>query len=181
MHRLQLVAFIFLAAILVVAIYSPIRFVSENDRALALAPFGYTYQAKPFTGIVYNISRQWRPLRLTFVSDGKLNGADIHWYDNGQRSIERHYAAGMESGEHKAWFQDGAVKFFKTFVAGVPHGEFYEWHSNGQLAQYVLFDHGKELAAKSWTAGGKPFYNYVWDENFRIGLQGDRFCSPRKR
>ncbi len=186
MHRLQLVfaAFFLVLSAAVVAVYlhlAPIQIVDEFDRELELATLGYNYRGQAFTGIVYHFLKPFSLERLTFIYKGKRHGADIAWFDNGQRSIERHYDHGLEVGEHKAWYQDGSVKYFKSFVEGVAHGEFFDWHSNGQLAQFILFDHGREVAAKSWTAGGKPFYNYLWDGNSRIGLQGDRFCSPKKR
>jgi hypothetical protein len=162
------------------ALLTQIHFVRSSERQLALAPWGYNYAGRPLTGIVFDTFSKLNLSRLEFIFNGKREGISIQWFENGQRSIERHYAHGLETGVHKAWYEDGSVRSLKTFAEGLPNGEFFEWHSNGTLAQYVVYDHGRELRAKSWTAGGKPFYNYVWRDQARIGLEGDRFCSPKR-
>jgi hypothetical protein len=162
----------FLSGVRVVGLYSP---------DLQVIPFGYQYQGHPLTGFVYELYPGYRLAKLTVLFRGKRQGPEIHWYENGQRWIERHYRNGLEVGIHRAWYPDGEVKFLKTFSdQGLPHGEFYAWHNNGKLAEYVRFDQGKEVATKSWTGGGKPFYNYILRDGHRVGLQGDTFCEPRK-
>ena len=159
----------------------PVQVLKVESKDLALAPFGYTYKGKEFSGVVYDFYPNSKISKLTFIYKGKRHGPDIQWHVNGQRFIEQHYHHGQEVGQHKAWYEDGSVKYFKNFREGLPHGEFYEWHNSGQLAQFVVYENGKELAAKSWTAGGKPFYNYVWYKDQTIGLRGDTFCSPVKK
>jgi len=157
-----------------------VRCVNLNSKKLSVIPYGFQYDQEPFTGIVYS----WEGdhlASLVFVLNGLRHGPDIQWYANGQRFIERHYDFGVESGQHKAWYENGNVRSLKSFENGMAHGEFFEWHSNGQASQFIVYDHGKEVAAKSWTAGGKPFYNYVWLNGSRIGLEGDRFCLPPQK
>jgi hypothetical protein len=162
----------FSAGVRAVGLYSP---------DLQVIPFGYQYQHRPLTGIVYEFYRGHGLAKITVLFRGKRHGPEIHWYDNGQRWIERHYRDGLETGIHRAWYPDGSVKFLKSFSnEGVPHGEFYAWHSNGRLAEYTRFVNGQEIATKSWTGGGKPFYNYIWRNGKRVGLQGDTYCEPRK-
>jgi len=172
--------FLALGIVALITIALPFRVVNERSPYLRLAPFGFSYQGAPLTGMIYGFHDAWRVSRFTMLKQGKLHGVDQQWYLNSQQSIERHYEDGLEVGVHKAWYEDGKVRFLKNFVKGVAHGEFYEWHENGQLAQFVIYDFGREVAAKSWTAGGKPFYNYVWDKQKPIGLRGDTYCSPRK-
>jgi antitoxin component YwqK of YwqJK toxin-antitoxin module len=182
MHRLQLIVILALAVLAVLYVsVGPIRLVPIHSAGLALAPYGYSYVGKPFTGVVYERGSGYHLLMFTTVYKGLRHGPDIQWYASGNRFIERHYYYGRATGVHKAWFENGRIRSFKTYRNGEPDGEFYEWHSNGQLAQFILYRQGKEVAAKSWTAGGKPFYNYVWNEGRPVGLQGDAFCSPRKR
>lgn len=186
MHRLQLIkiSIVLVIAASIVSVFllaGPIRFMAVSAPGLSLSPLGFSYDKKPFTGAVYQRASTGRFLQLTFLWRGKRHGADIQWFGNGRRSIERHYRNGLEVGTHKAWYQDGSVKSLKVFADGVAHGKFYDWHSNGRLAQFVIYEHGREVAAKSWTAGGKPFYNYVWNDHAPIGVQGDRFCSPKKK
>ena len=172
-------AFLFLTAAYI--FFAPVRLVKEGAKGLTLAAFGYSFGEKQFSGVVYDTHQDSQLARITFLLHGKRHGPELQWYANGQRFIERYYRQGLEVGTHKAWYEDGSVKFLKNFHAGLPHGEFYDWHPNGQLAQFVVFENGKEVAAKSWTAGGKPFYNYVWHGEQTIGLRGDTFCSPLKK
>lgn len=157
--------------------FTNIRVVDVDSKSLSVVPNGFHFLQEPFSGAVYS----WQGNHLSslvFVVNGLRHGPDLQWYANGQRFIERHYEFGNESGLHKAWYEDGQVRSLKSFKNGLAHGEFFEWHSNGQPSQLIVYENGKEVAAKSWTAGGKPFYNYVWYNGSRIGLEGDRFCLP---
>ncbi len=159
----------------------PIRIVNEDSIQLKMSAFGYTYNRKPFTGFVYKINQNFQPKKITFLLNGNRHGPEILWYQSGHKFIERHFKNGLESNSHKAWYENGQIKFFKTFQNGLAEGEFFQWHTNGQLAEWILFKNGIEKAAKSWTFNGKPFYNYIWSDNQRVGLLGDQFCSPRKK
>lgn len=174
--RILIVGATFFVAALFLS-FGSIRFVPENSPDLKMIPFGYSYKGGQFTGAIFSFS-DWKLSRLTLIWSGLRHGPDIQWYPNGQRFIERHYRYGKEFGTHKAWYENGRVKSLKVFKAGVPDGEFFDWHPNGQVAQFVVFKAGREVAAKSWTSGGKPFFNYVWSDQKTIGLQGDSFCSP---
>lgn len=153
--------------------------VPQSSPELQVTPEGYTYRGKPFGGIIYILRDNFWPTKIALFYQGKRHGAEIHWYPNGQRWIERQYEEGREKGTHMAWYPDGSVKYIKHFHQGKPHGDFMDWHSNGTLSQFVRYEHGREIAAKSWTAGGKPFYNYTWRNGERVGIEGDSFCSPR--
>ncbi len=160
--------------------FGNVRLVKSGAKDLTVVPMGFQFNQKPLTGAVY-IWEAGRLSSLILVWNGLRHGPDIQWYANGQRFVERHYRHGMEWGIHKAWYEDGSVRSLKSFEGGQAHGEFFEWHSNGQPSQFIVYDHGKEIAAKSWSAGGKPFYNYVWRNGSRIGLEGDRFCLPPQK
>lgn len=118
--------------------------------------------------------------QLAFYWDGKKAGIELHWYSNGQLWTERRYSNGLEDGVTRAWFPSGHVKYLKHFSRGLAHGEFWAWYDNGQVALYALYDHDREVTYKAWTWNGTPFYNYVWKNGEKVGLQGDDFCKPRK-
>lgn len=182
MHRLQLrkhagkifLAFLGGAGFCYLASFA----VPQASPELEVTPLGYRYRGRPFTGLTYVLYPSRLPAKLAFFRSGKRQGPEIHWYRNGQRWMERHYDEGLEVGTHKVWYPDGAVKSLKQFSQGMPHGDFLDWHSNGVPALFIHYEKGTEVTAKSWTAGGKPFYNYLWREGRRVGLEGDAFCSP---
>jgi hypothetical protein len=184
MHRMlrKALAAFALGVILLIGTFwlAPVRFVGAYSSKLSVVPFGFHYDQKPFYGVVYSVY-EGSLSSLIFVWEGLRHGPDLQWYDNAQLFVERHYQHGLESGTHKAWYKDGRVKSLKSFRNGKAHGESFEWYTNGHPSQFILYDQGREVAAKTWTSGGKPFYNYVWNEGKRIGLEGDRFCSPLKR
>lgn len=184
MHRMQLklisIAAVVAAVSLVSLLVGPFHFVRESEEGLSPASFGYSFQGAPFSGVIFGYHSTGGLSRLSMVFKGKNHGMDLRWFPNGQRSVERYYRDGLETGTHKTWYEEGKPKSLKTFDSGKAHGEHYEWHPNGQLAQFARFDRGAEVAAKSWTSGGKPFFNYVWKDQARLGLLGDSFCTPAK-
>ena len=181
MHRLQLKLlglFIFLGLILWAT--QSVHIIRLGNPDLKLAPLGYTFRLKPLSGVVFD-SSSWNLLHLGFSWNGKRIGPEWQWYENGKNFVSSFYREGVEHGAQRAWFPDGKPKYWKNFRDGIAHGEFYEWHANGSLAQFIRYEEGTEVAAKSWTSGGKPFYNYVRSADSQIGIKGDRFCSPSKK
>lgn len=170
-----------IAASVFVYKFKDYKVVSLSSSRISMSAFGYLYDQKPFSGLIYQKRAGFGLSRLLSIKEGLRHGFDYQWYDNGQMFIERHYVGGFEDGEHKAWYEDGSVRSYKVFKNGLANGDFFEWHSNGKLAQYIRYKDGTELAAKSWTSGGKPFYNYVWKQEETVGIRGDRFCSPPKK
>ena len=159
----------------------PLRIVSLQSKSVAMSSEGYVLNGKIFSGLLYQLSQENRLLRMLTVHKGRLHGFDIQWYPNGQRFVEKYYRDGREVGVHKSWYANGNVQYYKTFQDGVAHGDFFEWHTNGQVSSFIKYDQGAEVAVKTWTFKGKPFYNYVWSKNSKVGLQGDKFCAPRKK
>ena len=76
------------------------------------------------------------------------------------------------------WYEDGSVKSLRTYIDGVIDGEMWTWHPNGNLADFNLYDHGKEITHKSWVFDGTPFYNYVYQDGKKVGMLGGEFCRP---
>ena len=157
-----------------------VQIISLSSKDLKRVPKGFLFKDQVFTGLIYDFHSNRKLSDLAFVLRSKKHGYELQWYDSGQRFIERHFWLGDQSGTHYAWFENGNVRSIKKFKDGVADGDFFDWHPNGQLAQFIHYERGIEISAKSWTARGKPFYNYVWFEGSRLGFEGDTFCSPRK-
>jgi antitoxin component YwqK of YwqJK toxin-antitoxin module len=176
-------------AILLIVISTVIFFVDRklnfqitklNSKDLSVKAFGFDFKKKPFTGLIYNVNEQKNIDKIIFILNGLRHGSEIHWYENGQRWVERNYKLGLEEGLQKTWYPDGTPFSFKSFKDGQPNGEFFEWFKDGKISSFVKYVNGTEVVAKTWTGSGKPFYNYTWKNKERIGLLGDRYCTKLK-
>lgn len=176
-NKLLLLACVLLA---VLAWTENIQVISLSSKDLKVVPKGFLYKNKVFSGLIYDFHSTGMLSALGFAIRGQKHGPEIQWYPSGQRFIQRNFYLGEPAGTHYSWYENGAAQSVKEFSNGVPNGEFFDWHHNGQLSQFIKYQQGQEISAKSWTSRGKPFYNYVWSNGQRKGLEGDSFCSPTK-
>lgn len=177
MHRLQLTVVGFAAVISLLTT----QFVLVADDLALLKSGGDIRQGdQPFTGVVVQVFSPLQIKKLAFYWQGKKNWNEYFWHSNGQLAEVRSYTNGTPIGKHRGWHPDGRVKYYKEYVNGQPVGEGWSWHGNGQVATYIRYSQGEEVAFKSWTNDGKPFYNHVWDQGRKVGYEGGGFCKPRK-
>ena len=98
--------------------------------------------------------------QLKFVEnkneDGKRDGLSTHWYENGQKSIERTFKDGKMDGLWTRWYENGQNKTETTFKDGKGNGLATSWHENGQKDSEGTFKNGKPNGlVTSWHANGQ--------------------------
>jgi antitoxin component YwqK of YwqJK toxin-antitoxin module len=157
-----------------------VQVISLSSKDLKIVPKGFLYEDQVFSGVIYDFHSTGMLSALTFVVRSQKHGPEIQWYSSGQKFIQRQFYFGEQAGVHYSWYENGSVQSIKRFSNGLPDGDFFDWHPNGQVSQFIRYQQGQEISAKSWSSRGKPFYNYVWSEGSRLGLEGDSFCSPTK-
>ncbi|HJP76361.1 MAG TPA: hypothetical protein VJ914_18985 [Pseudonocardiaceae bacterium] len=101
----------------------------ESERVL--------YQGEPFTGEVVETDEDGVVIRLNNYLDGK------------------------EEGAQREWFNDGMLRSEYHATGGLPTGESREWHENGRLARRQEFDqYGHLRVREDWdehgVADGEP-------------------------
>lgn len=139
------------------------------------------YNSEPYTGISYKFYGQtWKLYKIQFFWQGKQELTEHRWFRNGKKWQEIHYQQGKRHGFHKSWYSSGKVQFIKHFQHDMASGEFWGWHSNGVVSDFHYFIHGKQVVYKSFISDGKPFYNYVYRDEKRVGMQGGNYCKVKK-
>ena len=95
----------------------------EDERVL--------YQGVPFTGEVVETDE-----------DGVVIGLNT-------------YLDGRENGPQRAWYDDGTPRSEYQATAGVPTGESHRWHWNGKLARRQQYDEfGVVRLREVWDVDG---------------------------
>ena len=77
-------------------------------------------------GVVYN---EFGDIGL--FKNGKREGLNKIWYDDGQIMSKRKYKNGKWVGLHKVWYENGQLKFEGSFKEGVIDGLRKIWYENG--------------------------------------------------
>ena len=68
-----------------------------------------------------------------FYRDGKLEGEEKAWWENGQLEYQTVYKDGKREGEQKGWWDNGQPRYQEFYKDGKREGE-QRWDRNGSLA-----------------------------------------------
>ncbi|GGZ82759.1 toxin-antitoxin system YwqK family antitoxin [Algibacter mikhailovii] len=136
------------------------------------------YNTSPFNGVLRSSYASGAVKRQVNYRDGKKDGSEIQWSENGNKLIERYYAQGVKRGIHKAWWDHGILKFEYHFNdRGEYHGEMKEWYESGQPLRAFNYVNGKEDGAQRlWKPDGSIKANYEVVHGERFGLIGLKKC-----
>ena len=86
---------------------------------------------EPYSGWAKGMYDSGQAKGLGQFKDGKQDGLEMRWRENGQKSYE-------------ATYKDGELDGLRT-----------RWHENGQKKSEITFKDGKELSAKYWNRKGE--------------------------
>ena len=110
--------------------------------------------------------------------DGKPDGLQTHWYENGHMKFKETYKDGKKDGLFTQWYENGQMKLKETYKDGEPDGlltNWYEngqmkskgtskdgkidglvifWYENGQKSGEGTFKDGKRVSSKEWNEDG---------------------------
>lgn len=144
-------------------------------------PWDTTVDKKPFSGITYKFhANSWHLYKIQFFWEGRQEMTEHRWFANSIKWQELEFKNGLRHGVHKGWYNTGKVQFYKTYVDDKVHGEFWGWHPNGEVSDYHVFHHGEQIVYKSFIGDGKPYFNYVYRNGKRVGLQGGDYCKSKQ-
>lgn len=148
------------------------------EKKISRAPFGFAYDRKPFSGIIYSRHSNGRLARLNFLWRGRFALKEYFWFANGQIYQLRNYSNGRPHGEYKVWFSDGKPRSISHYRNGAKDGEAWGWNHDGSTASFSLHENGEEKVVKNFFPSGKPFRNYLHAGNLVYGFKGERLCDP---
>ena len=88
--------------------------------------------------------------------DGKLDGLETGWYENGQMKSEGTFKDGKIDGLLTGWYENGQKKNEFTFKDGKYDGLFTSWYENGQKEIEETYKDGEWISGKRWNEDGSP-------------------------
>lgn len=133
---------------------------------------------KKYSGFLLEISPTHDTLSAEGYINGMLSGVCKKWYPNNRLKEEREYIDGKKNGRQVAYWENGRKRFEFTAKNDAYEGEFKEWGEDGHLFHLANYVNGQEEGAqKMWYNNGKIRANYVIIKGKRYGLLGTKNCK----
>ncbi len=152
--------------------------VYDSNENLRLDNGVLLYKTAPFNGVLMSNYNSGTIKCKVEYRDGRKDGSENQWFENGNKQVERFYAKGFKVGIHRSWWDNGMIKFEYHFNdKGQYHGEMKEWYQSGQLLRAFNYVNGKEDGSqKLWKPDGNIKANYQVVNGERFGLIGLKKC-----
>lgn len=137
----------------------------------------YLNQQK-FSGYLFDLFPNKDTASVEGYCDGKLSGICRKWFPNKQLMEERFYSQGRKNGKQIAYWDNGNKRFEFVAENDAYQGELKEWSFDGRLSHLGHFKDGQEEGSqKMWYDTGKIRANYVIKNGKRYGLLGTKNCK----
>jgi TonB C terminal/MORN repeat variant len=91
--------------------------------------------------------------------EGKKNGMENWWYENGTKKYEANNLHGIREGKFTAWYSDGKPWYEGFESHGRPESTLTYWHPNGQMKSRALFRDGFQLERHDFDEQGNAIDN----------------------
>ena len=111
---------------------------------------------------------------------GKEEGWQYTYYDNGKPFDKRYYHTGEKDSVHTGWWENGNVRFEYHFKDGNYNGDFKEWYETGELGKHIHYVNGVDDWGKAWRQNGKLYMNFIVKDGRRYGLNNSNLCYTIK-
>ncbi len=134
---------------------------------------------KKYSGFIYQLYPKTNDtISLEGFKNGLLTGICRKWYPNTQLMEERVYSDGKKNGRQIAYWENGNKKFEFFAKNDAYEGELKEWAFDGKLIHLAHYLNGQEEGAqKLWYDSGKIRANYIVIKGKRYGLLGTKNCK----
>jgi antitoxin component YwqK of YwqJK toxin-antitoxin module len=136
------------------------------------------FRGKPYSGYVLEKYSNGQKAAKNAYFNGKLEGVQQKWFENGAVMEVRHYAENRKIGTHEGWYANGQKRFEYFIEKDIPIKTHREWFANGQLYSLTNYDaNGQpEGEQKMWFENGQIKSNYLIKNGRRFGLLGAKGC-----
>ena len=112
--------------------------------------------SSPFTGLVNDAWPNGNKKYQCAYTNGKKDGAELSWHENGQRQMSAQFTTGVQQGMGQEWWPNGNQRSITTYVDGKPNGEAKGWHDNGKPARVINFANGVPTGkSEGWWKNGQ--------------------------
>ena len=127
---------------------------SPNEEAAAVEPLGDSAIDKALKEAVDFDSLEERE-SLFYQNNEPFSGWIKGMYDSGQVKGIGRFKEGKPDGLQTAWHENGQKWNETTFKDGKEDGPFTEWHDNGQKAAEGTYKDGEGVFVKYWNSKGE--------------------------
>ncbi len=133
---------------------------------------------KKYSGYLFDLYPNKDTASIEGYSDGKLSGICRKWFPNKQLLEARLYHQGRKNGKQIGYWDNGKKRFEFVAENDAYQGELKEWSFDGKLSHFGHFKDGQEEGSqKMWYDTGKIRANYVIKNGKRYGLLGTKNCK----
>jgi antitoxin component YwqK of YwqJK toxin-antitoxin module len=155
-----------------------IDFISKADSTLSVKNDTLFIKGIKYSGFVYELDSTTKDsISVNSYKYGLLHGRSKKWYSNKQLMEIRFYSDGKKNGRQASFWQNGNKRFEFFAKDDRYEGELKEWNVEGKLIHLANFKNGQEEGAqKLWYDNGKIRANYVVIQGKRYGLLGTKNC-----
>jgi hypothetical protein len=87
--------------------------------------------------------------------EGRKEGLETWWYQNGKKKYEAINHAGVREGLFTAWYEDGTLWYQGYEFRGKPESTLTYYHPNGNMKSQALFRGGIQLERKDYDLEGR--------------------------
>lgn len=104
-------------------------------------------QQQPLTGthVVHWDEEKTQKKMVVEYRDGKREGLQTTWYENGQKQLEAIFKDGKQEGLFTSWHENGQKEMEGNFKDGKQEGFFASWHENGQKKRELNYKAGRRV------------------------------------
>jgi antitoxin component YwqK of YwqJK toxin-antitoxin module len=133
---------------------------------------------KPYSGYVLEKYLNGQKAAQNGYLNGKLEGLQQKWFEDGTKKEVRHYSENRKVGIHEGWFENGQKRFEYFIENDIPIKTHREWYPNGQLYSLSNFDKDGQPDGEQrmWFSTGQIKSNFVIKNGRRFGFLGAKGC-----
>ena len=126
---------------------------------------------EPYTGLVRDFYPNGQRESESSYVDGKQDGIDTEWYDDGQKKAERTWALGQRVHEI-LWWENGQKRHESKYVDGKLHGG-TSWFEDGNKRKEDVWVGGQKKSRTEWHENG----NKKSEEFYVAGKKDGQFTA----
>lgn len=162
-----------------IAVANKIQFSFYNaDSVEVLTKQGITYINKQIAnGYLFLLNTENDTLKKEGFINGKRHGICYKKYLNLHYQYLHNYINGKMEGIQRTWWENGKLKQEATYKNDLFHGKLQEWSFTGTLTRDNNYVNGQEEGKQRlWYDNGKLRANYVVKNGRIYGLSGTMNC-----